>query len=120
MTQFAEQIQVFYTAVRYPVLDATGLEGAWDFTIAYSPLMNLSSPILPRDAQAADTVGNAAVAPSGGTSFIDAVEKQLGLKLEMHKPRARLRHRPHPGKADRKLMTMVPYVRRTPTDSHRE
>jgi uncharacterized protein (TIGR03435 family) len=91
MAQFAEQIQAYDNDMLYPVLDGTGLEGAWDFTINYNPLGNL----LPRLAQMAnqaralggaapDAPATEAAEPSGSVSFADAIEKQLGLKLEKH------------------------------------
>jgi uncharacterized protein (TIGR03435 family) len=38
MAQFAERLQgVARSYIRYPVLDATGIEGAWDFTLVFTP-----------------------------------------------------------------------------------
>jgi uncharacterized protein (TIGR03435 family) len=78
MAQFAEQIQSYDSNVFYPVLDGTGLAGSWDFTLNYNILTNL------RGVGPAATPGEASV-PSGVISFIDAVDKQLGLKLEKSK-----------------------------------
>src|SRR2546427_7592474 len=37
MAQFADQLQMIAGAyVRYPVLDATGIIGAWDFTFSFT------------------------------------------------------------------------------------
>ena len=87
MAQLAEQIQGYSTDIFYPVIDGTGLEGAWDFTLNYNALMNVSAFL--GAAAARDGLTPRASAepsePSGGISFVDAVEKQLGLKLEMHK-----------------------------------
>jgi uncharacterized protein (TIGR03435 family) len=47
-----------------PVVDATGLKGSWDFDIKWTPKMLLQK------------------AGPDGISIFDAVEKQLGLKLE--------------------------------------
>ncbi len=47
-----------------PVLDATGLEGAWDFKLTWVPR---------------------ALIDLGGLTVLDALEKQLGLKLESRK-----------------------------------
>ncbi len=49
-----------------PVVDATGLEGAWDFDIKWSP----AGPMLK-------------AAGADGISIFDAVDKELGLKLEL-------------------------------------
>jgi uncharacterized protein (TIGR03435 family) len=77
--------------LRTQVQDATGLEGAWDFTLSFSgagivngaggrggdPGAMAGGPPGSAPAAAAD--------PSGGLSLFDAVSKQLGLKLEMQK-----------------------------------
>lgn len=73
-----------YTRQR-PVLDGTGLDGAWDFTFAFSnPLVaaqggggrsgDQDSPGAPMPAD-----------PNGAITLFDALEKQLGLKLETQK-----------------------------------
>lgn len=80
MAQFAEQMQGFDSSIFYPVLDGTALDGAWDFTLNYNILLNL-----PGLAARGGAVPGEASDPTGGISFIDAVEKQLGLKLEMQK-----------------------------------
>jgi uncharacterized protein (TIGR03435 family) len=85
MTQFAEQMQSFDSNIFYPVLDSTGIEGAWDFTLNYNIMMNV--PLL--GARVAAPSADASE-PSGGISFLDAVEKQLGLKAEMHKRNERV------------------------------
>lgn len=63
--------------VRTEVLDATGIQGAYDFTLSFSG-RNVSQ------VQAALTGGGqpAATDPAGGVTIFDALEKQLGLKLE--------------------------------------
>jgi uncharacterized protein (TIGR03435 family) len=88
MAQFADQLQIIAgTYVRYPVLDGTGIEGAWDFNFSFSPI----PPNQLAGLRGANPFGGPAGAepgasdPIGGTSFFDAVEKQLGLKLEAQK-----------------------------------
>jgi uncharacterized protein (TIGR03435 family) len=87
MAQFAEQMEQYDSELAYPVIDATGIEGAWDFTINYDPI----SGALARLPLFAGRGGNTGVAdgqasePSGGFTFADALSKQLGLKLETHK-----------------------------------
>ena len=94
MAQFADQLQTIaasYTS--YPVVNATGLEGAWDFTLSFSPIdpARLAGLLAgarggappagaagPADITASDPMG-------GGASLFDAVERQLGLKLEVQK-----------------------------------
>lgn len=61
------------------VLDATGISGAWDFTLSFTPgnLLEATGP----DAAG----GGAAADPNGGISLFDAIHRQLGLNLEMRK-----------------------------------
>jgi uncharacterized protein (TIGR03435 family) len=85
MAQFADQLQILATNyVHYPVLDGTSLEGVWDFSFTYSPIPAAQLA----GVRGAPPPGAGAVAasdPVGGTSLFDAVEKQLGLKLEIQK-----------------------------------
>jgi uncharacterized protein (TIGR03435 family) len=53
----------------YPVVDRTGLKGAWDFTVRWSPRVAM----------------RASPAPAETTTIFEAFEKQLGLKLEFTK-----------------------------------
>jgi uncharacterized protein (TIGR03435 family) len=105
MAQFADQLQMIAGPyVNYPVLDGTGIDGAWDFTFSF----NLMPPNrleglrgtppggLPADAGVASD-------PVGGTSFFDAVQKQLGLKLEAQK-------RPYP-------VLVIDHIEEKPTDN---
>jgi uncharacterized protein (TIGR03435 family) len=87
MAQFADQLQIIASSyIRHPVVDATGLEGAWDFSLNFSAinptqLANMRAGVpagLPADAPGASD-------PLGGTSLFDALEKQIGLKLEPEK-----------------------------------
>lgn len=84
MEQFAEQMPAFDTGIWYPVQDGTGLEGAWDFTLNYDAMARLAAMPLFRAAQAPADAG-AASDPQGSISFLDALQKQLGLKVETHK-----------------------------------
>jgi uncharacterized protein (TIGR03435 family) len=81
IADLARNIQLWAGAyIDHPVVDKTGLEGGWDFTLMWSPRNALEAPInRPADAPAGPA---AAVDPGGGISVFDAVEKQLGLKLE--------------------------------------
>jgi uncharacterized protein (TIGR03435 family) len=102
MAQFAEQLPVIATRsyFRYPVLDGTGLEGAWDFALTYSPINpaenggRIATKGAPRPADDE---------PSGAISLFDAVEKQLGLKLEKHQ-------RPEP-------VFVIDHIEEKPTDN---
>jgi uncharacterized protein (TIGR03435 family) len=78
MAQFAAQLlRLSPSYFAYPVADGTGMEGAWDFTLSFSPSYQPGAEGGSGDATASD--------PSGALSIFDAVNKQLGLKLEMRK-----------------------------------
>ena len=84
MAQFAEQIPGYGSEVFYPVLDGTGISGAWNFTLSYN--LGMSGPPLSAGPGGGPTAASGEASdPSGALSFIDAVEKQLGLKLEKHR-----------------------------------
>ena len=66
MEAFAEALRTLASTYigRIPILDRTGLQGRWDFDIHWTARDSLAS------------------AGSEGISFFDALDKQLGLKLE--------------------------------------
>jgi uncharacterized protein (TIGR03435 family) len=85
--QISDELQRLAAGYIYsPVLDATGIQGSWDFTLSFS-----SADQLARGAGsgAPSTDGSAAAPtasdPSGAVSLFDAVNRQLGLKLEKQK-----------------------------------
>lgn len=80
MAQLAEQLPLLANGyVHSAVKDATGLEGAWDFTINFSGINLLPGGAL------SQAPGGAASDPNGALSLPDAVSKQLGVKLETQK-----------------------------------
>jgi uncharacterized protein (TIGR03435 family) len=86
MAQLAEQLPNLDSSdVHYPVTESTGLDGAWDFAIRYNVVFSLAA--LPAFAAAGNgQAGGQASDPSdAGPTFLQAIEKQLGLKLEVHK-----------------------------------
>ena len=88
MAQFAERLQNQSPDLSWPVLDATGLEGAWDFTLTFSMRPMMAAGAGRGGAEAAGPPGNAvpsASDPGGGYTLFEAIEKQLGLKLEKQK-----------------------------------
>jgi uncharacterized protein (TIGR03435 family) len=97
MEQFAEAIRGRIQGPGSPVIDATGLEGGWDFTLTFT---------YPRG-PAANTAGDGAVPsasdPNGGLTIAEAMEKQLGIKLENQK-------RPM-------TVTVIDHLEQTPTDN---
>jgi len=88
MAQFADVLQKIAPGyIHSPVLDATGLEDAWDFTLSFSG-SNLLQGASARGGDAGQQPpGGAPTAsdPNGAVSIFDAVSKQLGLKLEEKK-----------------------------------
>ncbi len=79
MAQLSEKLQFLGgTYIHAPVLDATGLEGGYDFTLTFSPIAPAQlATMLARPPDA----GGASADPIGGVSIFEAVDKQLGLKL---------------------------------------
>lgn len=81
MEQFAEMLPNIANALnplngylKSPVADLTGLEGAYDFTLSFSPGGNPTEPPKARADGASD--------PAGTLTLEDAMIQQLGLKLE--------------------------------------
>jgi uncharacterized protein (TIGR03435 family) len=75
MKQFAAMLQPQASAyIHTPVLDATGIEGAYDLTLSFSSQTQAMG--------AAGSGGDGAPAdPNGALSLPDAISRQLGLKL---------------------------------------
>jgi len=87
MAQFAERLQNTARELNWPVADATGLEGGWDFSVTFStgsPMTMMPPRPAGEPGQPASDVPSASV-PAGGNTIFEAVEKQLGLKLEKQK-----------------------------------
>jgi len=86
IAQFAEALQQQVGGYIFsPVKDATGLEGAYDFVLNFSPAGLLNPGANNTNVPSAPSDANAAPDPSGALSLFDAVYKQLGLKLEKQK-----------------------------------
>jgi uncharacterized protein (TIGR03435 family) len=78
MAEFAEQLEDLASGYIFvPVKDETGLEGGWDFTLSFSTAGQLQQP----PGRGTDSSGGASE-PTGAISLMEAVNKQLGLKLE--------------------------------------
>jgi len=100
MDQFAEYVRDRLPGPGSSVVNGTGLEGGWDFTVTYifaaRGAANAGAPgAQGTTAEAAD--------PSGGLTVHDAIEKELGLKLETQK---------RPMK-----VTVIDHVEQTPVDN---
>jgi uncharacterized protein (TIGR03435 family) len=86
MAQFSEDLQrIAGGYIRVPVEDKTGLDGSYDFTLTFTPIGLLGGG-RGRGGDGGPAAGGGDVLdPSGGLSAFDAVNRQLGLKLEMRK-----------------------------------
>jgi uncharacterized protein (TIGR03435 family) len=106
MAQFADALQKIGPQYFHsPVLDETGLDGNYDFTLAFSAASQLQGGP-GRGANGAQQPGGSvpqASDPNGAISIFDAVNKQLGLKLEEKK-------RPAP-------VLVIDHVEEKPTDN---
>ncbi len=90
MAQFTEDLQrVANGYIHNTVLDETGLEGGYDFTLSFSAagLLRSGGPGRGGDqpGTAAGPGAGPASDPNGALSLFDAIKQQLGLKLEMQK-----------------------------------
>ena len=87
MEEFVIQLRNSTPQIAWPVKDGTGLEGGWDFSLTFSRLAGMNVGAGGRGGESAVNGSQAAVAadPEGGVTVFDAVEKQLGLKLEAGK-----------------------------------
>ncbi len=87
MAQFSEDLQrIAGGYIRVPVEDKTGLDGSYDFTLTFTPVGLLNAGGRGRGGDGGPAAGGGDIVdPSGGLSVFDAVNRQLGLKLEMRK-----------------------------------
>ncbi|HVW10560.1 MAG TPA: TIGR03435 family protein [Bryobacteraceae bacterium] len=87
MAEFAARLQSLARSyIRYPVQNGTGIEGKWDFTLTFHPAPPPDGGPPPAIAASA---ARAADAPMDDlvsrVTLFAAIEKDLGLKLEVHK-----------------------------------
>jgi uncharacterized protein (TIGR03435 family) len=70
-----------------PVLDATGIKGSWDFTLSFSSAGQAAAPATKSaSADGSSSAGTSTASdPTGALTLFDAVNRQLGLKLEKQK-----------------------------------
>jgi uncharacterized protein (TIGR03435 family) len=86
MAQFTERLQNIAPDLNWPIADATGIEGGWDFTLTFSPMASMMMGG-GRGGDAGPAAGSvpSAAEPTGGLTIFEAIEKELGLKLEKQK-----------------------------------
>jgi uncharacterized protein (TIGR03435 family) len=85
MAQIGDELQRVAAGYIYsPVLDGTGIKGSWDFTLSFSSadLTQARAAGSPAPASDGSSAASTASDPSGAVSLFDAVNRQLGLKLE--------------------------------------
>ncbi len=85
MARFADMLQGLAPGyIRTPVLDATGVAGSWDFTLAFSTAGQFQNGGNRSGEAGSPEPASGASDPTGAVSLPDAVAK-LGLKLEQAK-----------------------------------
>jgi uncharacterized protein (TIGR03435 family) len=103
MAQFAEQLRGVAQGLNIPPVDATQIDGTWDFTLTWNQRAGMNmGPARTAEAGQPNDVATASD-PSGGYTVFEAIDKQLGLKLEMQK-------RPVP-------VIVVDHLEQKPTDN---
>jgi len=82
MAQFVEQLPNIANGYAHvSVLDTTGLTDAYDFSVSFSGIGLLRNGL----GQSGGSNANGASDPSGAISLPDAINRQLGLKMELKK-----------------------------------
>ena len=105
MAQFAEKLrQVASGYINHPVVDLTGLKGAYDFALSYNGAGRVRA-LTGKPAEGGQPAGAvpAAAEPALAITVFEAVDKQLGLKLAEQK---------HP-----MPVIVIDHVDRTPTEN---
>ena len=84
MAELAQNLQQMAGAyIDHPVVDATGLDGGWDFLVGWTPKALLQARQAPNPDKPASALPEAS--DPNGISVFEAVEKELGLKLVKQK-----------------------------------
>jgi len=80
LAQFLQQQANAY--FDHPVVDATGIDGSWDFLIGWTPRQALQGQ---PNANPNDPTASAPASDPNGITVFEAVEKELGLKVVKQK-----------------------------------
>jgi uncharacterized protein (TIGR03435 family) len=84
MAELAQNLQQMANAyIDHPIVDATGLQGGWNFLIGWTSKGALQAPQAPNPNQTPGATVEAS--DPSGISVFEAVEKELGLKLVKRK-----------------------------------
>jgi len=84
----------------HPVVDVTGLEDGWDFPLQWSGRGVIDAAVRAAESGPA---GGVSADPNGALTLFEAIEKQLGLKLEQQKQRL--------------PVMVIDHIERTPTEN---
>jgi uncharacterized protein (TIGR03435 family) len=85
MAQIGDELQRVAAGYVYSsVLDGTGIKGSWDFTLSFSSA-DLTQPRAAGSPTPSTDSTSTASDPTGAITLFDAVNRQLGLKLEKQK-----------------------------------
>jgi uncharacterized protein (TIGR03435 family) len=80
MAELAQNLQQMANAyIDHPTVDATGLQGGWNFLMGWTPKGLLQPAQAPNPNQSAGAAAEAS--DPNGISVFEAVQKELGLKL---------------------------------------
>lgn len=80
MAELAQNLARMANAyIDHPIVDATGLEGGWNFLVGWTPKGMLQTAPAPNPNQPPGATAEAS--DPGGISVFEAVQKELGLKL---------------------------------------
>jgi uncharacterized protein (TIGR03435 family) len=90
MTQFADLLRFRTPDLQLPISDFTGIEGSWDFTLTFNPVIGFQAAAVRAPEAGAGNPAPAASEPTAGSSIYEALEKQLGLRLEKQKKLAQV------------------------------
>jgi uncharacterized protein (TIGR03435 family) len=87
MAQLAEKLQnMGGIYISHPVIDSTGIEGAWDFVLSwYPPHLLQGCSGCGREAGLAAAAAGAGAGPNGSLTLVEALDRQLGLRLKPQK-----------------------------------
>ena len=93
MDQFVDRLQGMNQDLSWPVANATGLEGGWDFSFTFNQRMGMPAMAMGMGGRGGGGGGEGgpgsamptASDPTDSYTIFEALEKQLGLKLEKQK-----------------------------------
>jgi uncharacterized protein (TIGR03435 family) len=79
MQQLAQKLRLVSNAISLPVVDVTGLTGAYDFVVIFDPASRIT---MDENSTPPNSAIPVASTPSGYLPFLQAMERQTGLQLK--------------------------------------